>query len=105
MPSAHIAGMNHSDSPTPAPTDDPATYLRSIAAFELLSPEQEVDLAAAIEAGLYADHLLTAETTGVEAGSQDYQALLRGKIIATTVSAAVTGMFSIISSARSKARN
>lgn len=40
-----------------------------------------------------------------EAGSQDYQALLRGIIIATTVSAAVTGMFSIISSARSKARN
>lgn len=66
MPSAHIAGMNHSDSPAPAPTDDLATYLRSIAAFELLSPEQEVDLAAAIEAGLYADHLLTAETTGVE---------------------------------------
>lgn len=66
MGSAHIAGMNHSDSPAPAPTDDLALYLRSIAEFELLTSEQEVDLAAAIEAGLYADHLLAAGTPGGE---------------------------------------
>lgn len=66
MPSAHMTGMNHSDAPAPPATDDLATYLRSVAQFELLTPEQEVDLAAAIEAGLYADRLLAGKTLGVE---------------------------------------
>ncbi|KND33782.1 RNA polymerase sigma factor [Streptomyces acidiscabies] len=65
-----VPAVEEEDDDAPAPrlttagaSDDPVKdYLRLIARVRLLTAEQEVDLAKRIEAGLYAERLLTAET-------------------------------------------
>ncbi|WP_422397751.1 sigma-70 factor domain-containing protein [Streptomyces acidiscabies] len=65
-----LPAVEEEDDDAPAPrlttagaSDDPVKdYLRLIARVRLLTAEQEVDLAKRIEAGLYAERLLTAET-------------------------------------------
>ncbi len=54
------------DDQTPAMGDSVHTYLKSIGRTSLLTAEQEVDLAKRIEAGLFAEHKLEENATGLD---------------------------------------